>query len=189
MESEQSPVLARCVFRPAYETELQLYRAARSKLRLVLLIVLGAACIAYLLSMLIRQALMVLVFKNPIGFWVLVACLAAFIALYIWAFFSPSRNAKRRLRRGFELYGDLPTVVTEFYDDGIRLKIGERQSDIRLSYPIIVRCMETRDLILLETKEKQIVQVHKAALEGLDVPGFKALIREKCPKAKIQFTA
>ena len=79
--------------------------------------------------------------------------------------------------------------MTEFYDDGIRLKIGERQSDIRLSYPIIVRCMETRDLILLETKEKQVVQVHKAALEGLDVPGFKALIREKCPKAKIQFTA
>ena len=46
---------------------------------------------------------------------------------------------------------------------------------------------ETDDLFLLWTKEKQVFSIAKQNLTGVDLAGFRALLQEKCPKAKCRW--
>ena len=88
------------------------------------------------------------------------------------------------MRALHELYGDnIPEVTITFFEDSLLAQSGEKDEGFRLHYAVFTHVTETRDLFVLKTREKHLILVEKQGLSGVDVPGFRALIDEKCPAA------
>ena len=188
METEERIILAKGTLTPRIDTERQAYRAARRAFPLVLLCV-GCGIIAF--SQIFRigfSVARILIFDQPIysavSLWFAVVCLLFAGFLLLWGLFAPTRSAKRRLRRLKEAYASVPTVTCIFDADGIAVQYNGIETGMRCPYAAIRRCTETQDLFLLITKEKQFLSVEKSRLEYVDEAGLRALLAEKCPKAK-----
>ena len=191
MEAKEDIVLAVGKLTPSVETERQAYRAARRVFPLILLCI---GCGTILFSQLFRIGLSVariLIFKQPVysavSLWIAVACILFAVFLLLWGLFAPRRSARRRIRKLKETFASVPTLTCDFCEDRIALRADEAETGIRYPYTAIRRCTETRDLFVLVTKEKQFLSVEKHRLALIDDAGFRTLIREKCPKAKVNW--
>ena len=119
----------------------------------------------------------------------LVATAALFVlGLYLYRIlFAPRRAAQRAVQRAEETYGQSATAEIAFYPD--RLCIHNRTSGAqgRFLYDQIEYCAESKDMLMLLTRQKQFVPLSKAGFSGTDAEGFKAFMREKAPGAKFRW--
>ena len=187
METDLKPVLAQSVYIPSFRTELQAFRARRSHRRIVLLSILYGALFAYLLVRIGIQAVKIFAFDMPhavVSMAISGVLLLLFVFLFITVLTAPRRNAKRRMRQLLETHPAVPSITQTFYADEVVMKTADERNGAHLAYSVFRKVTETNDLFLLWTKEKQVFPVAKQGLTVTDVPGFRALIREKCPKAK-----
>ena len=191
METETRTVYARGMLTPTPETELQAYRATRRVFWLILLCVGCGMIIASQLFKIGFSLVRILIFEQPVysafSLWLGAAGVVLAVLLLIFGLFTPRRSARRRIRRLKETYGEIPTLICEFEEDGVALRSDRADAGVRFAYPAIRRCAETKDLFVLLTKEKQFFSVEKQRLEYVDEAGFRALIRAKCPKAKVNW--
>lgn len=188
METEERAALAQSTYTPTYEAERQRFRAMRSYRRIVLLCILYGALFSYLLVRIGIQLVKILAFHVPvyaaISMWVSATLLILFVYLFVTVLTAPRRNAKRRMRQLLEAYPSIPSVTQTFRADEVTIRSEDEINGARFAYSAIRRISETDDLFLFWTKEKQVFPVAKQGLSGVDVPGFRALMDAKCPKAK-----
>ena len=188
MEPNEQTVLAVDRYTPRFENQLQMYRTSQSRWTLILMIVFTAILLhlsPLLLWMRIRDVMETgeSFFADPYPAIIAVLTLL-YIALLIWRLLLPRRFAKKRMRALHELYGDsIPDVTITFFEDSLLAQSGEKDEGFRLNYAVFTRITETRDLFVLKTKEKHLILVEKQGLSGVDVPGFRAMIGEKCSAA------
>ena len=188
MENNEQTVLALDRYTPRFENQLQMYRASQNRGVLVLMIVFTAILLhlsPLLLWMRMRDIMETgeSFFAGPYPAIIAVLTLL-YIALLILRLLLPRRFAKKRMRALHELYGDnLPEVTITFFEDSLLAQSGEKDEGFRLHYAVFTHVTETRDLFVLKTREKHLILVEKQGLSGVDVPGFRALIDEKCPAA------
>jgi hypothetical protein len=187
METEERTVLAQSTYTPTYETERQRFRAMRSYRRIVLLCILYGALFTYLLVRIGIQLVKIFAFHVPvyaaISMWVSAVLLILFVYLFVTVLTAPRRNAKRRIRQLLETHPTVPSVMTTFYEDEVVIRSEGERNGLHLRYSVFRRIAETDGLFLLWTKEKQVFAVAKQGLAVVDPAGYRALIREKCPKA------
>lgn len=188
METEERIVLAQSVYTPSCETNLQLYRGIRRTWRIVLLCLLYGALFSVLLVRIGFNAVKIIAFDLPVyaavSMWVSGVMLLVFAFIFVRTLIAPRRNAKRRMRQLLETHPAVPSITQTFYADEVVMKTADERNGAHLAYSVFRKVTETNDLFLLWTKEKQVFPVAKQGLTVTDVPGFRALIREKCPKAK-----
>ena len=188
MENNEQTVLALDRYTPRFENQLQMYRASQNRGVLVLMIVFTAILLhlsPLLLWMRMRDIMETgeSFFAGPYPAIIAVLTLL-YIALLILRLLLPRRFAKKRMRALHELYGDnLLEVTITFFEDSLLAQSGEKDEGFRLHYAVFTHVTETRDLFVLKTREKHLILVEKQGLSGVDVPGFRALIGEKCPAA------
>ncbi|MBR3130718.1 MAG: YcxB family protein [Clostridia bacterium] len=188
METNEQTVLALDRYTPRFENQLQMYRASQNRGVLVLMIVFTAILLhlsPLLLWMRMRDIMETgeSFFAGPYPAIIAVLTLL-YIALLILRLLLPRRFAKKRMRALHELYGDnLLEVTITFFEDSLLAQSGEKDEGFRLHYAVFTHVTETRDLFVLKTREKHLILVEKQGLSGVDVPGFRALIGEKCPAA------
>ncbi len=190
METDLKPVLAQSVYIPSFRTELQAFRARRSHRRIVLLSILYGALFAYLLVRIGIQAVKIFAFDMPhavVSMAISGVLLLLFVFLFITVLTAPRRNAKRRMRQLLETHPAVPSVTTTFFEDEVVIRSDDERNGLYLQYPVLKRITETDDLFLLWTKEKQVFSIAKQNLTGVDLAGFRALLQEKCPKAKCRW--
>ena len=192
-EPEDRVLFARGFLTPTVQTELQAFRAARRVLPMVLVIV---GCGMIITSQLMRIGMgiaQILIFDRPIytaiSMWIGAICVLFGVFLLVWTLLAPRRSAHRRMRQLKERYPETPTIVVEFLPDGIALCTDRGETGIRFAYASIKRCIETQDLFVLLTREKQVLSLEKQRLAFADEAGFRRLIRDKCPKAKVNWRA
>ena len=119
------------------------------------------------------------------SFWMILAEIALMTFLIVWESTAPKRYADRQMRRVKETYGaNDPRVHIAFYDDEVAFHNDVTNSSHSMRYASFAKCAETKDLILIITREKQLIGFPKNAFTGVDVPGFRAFMDEKCPNAK-----
>lgn len=189
METDLKPVLAQSVYTPSFRTELQAFRARRSHRRIVLLSILYGALFAYLLVRIGIQAVKLFALDMPhavVSMAISGVLLLLFVYLFVTVLTAPRRNAKRRMRQLLETHFTVPSVTTTFFEDEVVIRSDDERNGLHLAYPVIKRITETDDLFLLWTKEKQVFPVEKRTLT-VDGAGFRTHIREKCPKAKVNW--
>ena len=161
-----------------YEEYLQCYKKIRfygAKIKIWLV-----AVALYLAGVLLaRETLSVTWIMIP---YVIVAGLLVYVLL-----FAPRKQAKVTTGRIMELYGRIPEIRAFFFQDRIVFHNTASNGDLTLRYESIANCMETRDVILLMTKQKQFHPLAKAGFSGTDEAGFKAFMREKLPGDKLRW--
>ena len=185
-------VLATDRYTPSFENHLQMYRATRRWGFIVIMIVLLAYLIPLSVYLAISRAIEVSYtgesFFADFRLTLLIVATPLYLALLIVRMFAPRRLAKQRMRALNELYGNaIPDFVTTFFEDALLAQSGENDPGVRLNYAVFTHIKETRDLFVLKTKEKHLLIVDKQGLSGVDVPGFRKLIHEKCPNAKVKW--
>ncbi len=180
------PARARFVLSEAYAREL--YRSMRSRVLIILGIVFAGPVFVYCITKIAWRAVFSYVtgaaFWEGVSMWLAVALLVAYVAGLVWLLFAPRRRAKRLVRRLGELYGTPTELRMTFLSDALHVQTAADDTGIRLSYPVFVKCVETPNLFLLITKEKQAFPVAKQGLLDLDEAGFRTLLELKCPNAK-----
>lgn len=186
-ELQERETFIKGTFTPSFPTERQIGRVARQRTTFVFAC---ALCGVVLMSQIGRIGMAVarvLIFEQPIysivSLYVAVTCILAAVGFLIWTLFSPRRFAKRSMRQIKERYETVPTRTLTFGEDGIAIS-SDGEPGMRFAYGAIKCCIETSDLFVFRTKEKQLFAVEKQTLEPVDAQGFHALIRAKCPKAR-----
>ena len=180
MEVKEETILARSVFSVTYEELLDLFRAARRRWRVVLYCVLyGLLILGFAVFIIVKLQSLDSVFSLSIE---IVGMLLS-IFLLVWFLLAPRRAAKRRMRQLSEAYSVIPKSIVELTNNDIAVKDETDEHGMRFSYASIKKCIETRDRFVFLTREGQLFTVDKQGLEITDVPGFRNLIREKCPNA------
>lgn len=188
MEQREPILSARARFVLSQEYMLEQQRSLRPHWLLVLGIVLGVPVVVYCITKVAWRAIFSYVtgaaFLEGVSMWLSVALLLAYIAAFIWILFRPRRAAKRYARRARELFGELPELRMSFFPESMLLQSPASESGMRIDYGIVRKCVETPNLFLLITKEKQVFPVAKTGLCDIDNAGFRALMNLKCPNAK-----
>ena len=191
METEERTVLAKSTFTPDDARMLQERRAVRKHGLVVLICILYGLFLSGMLMRIVWQTVKILIFKRPVysavSLWFTIVGILVCTVFLIWFLYAPRRRARRRMRQLCEAYPAVPTFAVTFYEEEIVLKSSERELGARFCYPVVKRCLETPDLFVLETKERQFFSLEKARLQVVDTPGFRKLIEEKCPKATCRF--
>ena len=187
---EERTVLASAAYTPTAASERQIYRAMRPRWRIVLLCILFGALFVFLLVRVGIQVAKIFVLDLTVYTVISLAMSALqvllFVFLFVWMLIAPRRAARQHIKQLKEMYPEPPTMRCAFESDGIALQSGA-WNGVRFAYASIAKCLETEDLFVLQSKQKQVFSIEKQTLTGVDVPGFRALIREKCPKAKCSF--
>ena len=111
----------------------------------------------------------------------LIALAGLLIFLYVGL---PRIQAKGIVKRSQEAFGGPPVMDTFFYADGLLVRSRADKAELRYAYDVFAACMETEDLFLLQTKQKQAVTLGKAGFSGTDEHAFRAFIEKKLPGAK-----
>ena len=163
-----------------YEEYLQCYQkillhSARMKIFLVVM----ALCLVDI----ILQWEMVL--ANPMSLLPFVA--VASLMLLILFVYVPRKQAKQTVGRIKELNGRIPEVRSSFFQDRIVSHNTASNGETSLRYEKIADCLETRDVILLMTEQKQYYTLVKSGFSGTDEQGFKQFMRKKAPTAKFHW--
>ena len=123
-----------------------------------------------------------MVLASPMSLFLFVAVVGLLLLAVL--LYAPRKQAKLTAGRIKETYGQIPEVRASFFQDRIVFHNTASNGDISLRYDNISDCLETRDVILLVTKQKQFHSLVKAGFSGTDEAGFRAFIREKASNAK-----
>ena len=189
MELQERTVWARSAYTPTKETELQINRSLR-KVRTTVMVCIGCGMI--IMSQLFRIGLTVLrviIFKQPIysavSLWTGIAGILLAVLLLVWSLIGPRRAAGRRMRQYAEAYETVPTRVVEFTPDGISIR-SDGEAAMGFAYSAIRKCVETADLFIFMTKEKQLFAIEKQRLELTDLEGFRGGLCKTCLKARLR---
>lgn len=111
-------------------------------------------------------------------------CLAMVVFRYV---FVPRQSAKMQTRRKEELFGTGRITGKYFFmDEEIMSRTEQVVEELHLPYERIRRAVETRRLIVLITKQRQMLMLNKAGFQNGTVEDFWKLLAEKCPEAKIK---
>ena len=188
MEETERNVLFTNTHGPTEAGFMQVYRIARKGVRIAIFTV--AACFfVYAGYHLINWIVWMIRSGEPIftepGFLLLLAEIAAMAFIVVWEATAPKRFARRQLSRVAETYnGTDPTMTASFFDDGITFHNEASGSTMQMDYGRFTRILETKDLFLLITQQKQMIDLDKDGFKGMDVSGFRAFMDGKCPNAK-----
>ena len=191
METEERTALFTNTYAPSEEALIEAYRNARRLWRIVFFLA-AAGFFVYIGYNLVQWILWsVRSGESPlseIAFWLLVAELALLITLVVRSVSAPKQYAQKQLRRIAESYGDGdPTVQASFYDDAVAFHNDAIGSTMQLNYDTFQKCREVENFFLLTTHEKQILELPKASFQGIDVPGVRQFLQEKCTNAKCRW--
>ncbi len=111
--------------------------------------------------------------------------IAAVAALYLYKIFSaPQKQARLTVRRFEETLGRLPEVRISFYGDRLNIHNCASNGDTGIRYEDCVLCTETKDFLLLRTRQKHFVPLAKAGFAGTDAEGCKRFLEAKAKNAK-----
>ncbi len=177
---------AQFVLTDAYAREM--YRSIRPRVLIILGIVFFVPVLVYCITKIAWRALFSYVtgaaFLEGVSMWLAVALLLAYLVGFIWLLFAPRRRAKHLVRRMHELYGAPAQIRVSFLPDAMKVQMTAEDPGISLAYPVFVRCLETSNLFLFVTREKQLFPVAKQGLLDVDEETFKKSIALKCPDIK-----
>ena len=114
-------------------------------------------------------------------------CAAMILFRYL---FIPRYSAAMQMKRKKELVGtDRFPVETGFFDSEILTRVqnnGQINEEFRISYDKLRRIVETKNLIVLITKQWQFFTLDKAGFKNGSEEDFWRLVSEKCPEAKLK---
>lgn len=185
-ENERKPIFTN-TYGPNEETFKAIYRYARKPVRVVyfvLLVCITARVAATVVSWILRTIRFGKPFPTETAL-LLLAGFALVVFAVVWEVTGAKRYAGRQMRRIEETYGTRdPRVHASFYDNEVEFHNDATNSTNNLTYDKFAKCAETKDLFLIITREKQFLTYPKDCFEGVDVPGFRAFMDEKCPNAK-----
>ena len=191
MENSEPIVSARDRYVLSFPYFLQQYRCLRKPGVIIISLVLGVPILVYCITKIAFRAVWSIVtgavFWEGVSMWLAVALLLAYIVGLVLYLFAPRRKAKRSLRRAAELFGSPPEICMTFFEDALLIRTSVQEMSLRVPYAAVGTCIETRDLFLLVTKEKQTFAVAKQGLLDVDEEGFRKLLALKCPKAKVNW--
>ena len=186
-ETERKPIFTN-TYVPNEETDRQTYRSIRFVRRLIVFL-LSAAFLCQLAYWMIKLIQWVQYYQEPIYtkslFWICIVGFVLYGYLIVREIFMPRILARRLMKRLKESYGtEQMEIVSEFFDDAVELHNRTSKNEQRFVYSAFKKVTETRDLFLLWTGQKQIVEMYKLGFDGTDIIGFRAFMDEKCPNAK-----
>lgn len=83
--------------------------------------------------------------------------------------------------------GQAVRMENEFRGDRILVRNCVSGTVIEVPYGAIIRCAESKDLLLLQTTAKNVILLAKNGFEGADEKDFRAFIQKKCPNARFMW--
>ena len=109
-------------------------------------------------------------------------------AMLVWRqVFFPKRWAKTSLRRRQELYGVAQLTEKKYFlDNELMVRTEQIEEELHLSYAVFHRVIETKNLIVLFTKQRLMITLDKNGFQNGTAEDFWKLIAEKCPEAKLK---
>ena len=144
--------------------------------------------ISMLLAVLVVGFALYVIFIQRVVTPMMLAALAVFIGLVLYRFlYMPRQQAKLTVRRMEENYGHAPEIRISFYGDRYVILNTASGGKSASSYAHIAYCAETRDTLILRTRQKQFVPLAKTGFIGGDIAAFKAFMRQKLPSAKFRW--
>ncbi len=185
--AERDPIPAPCltnesVFnRKALAEGLRAYRTGPRWIALVVIQVLLLLAAAGLLiySIVIGQSLGPIILNCVLVVFVLGL---TFYALVL----SPSMSARAQIRRQEESYGLKEFKTTAVFANSAVSTYREKVSDpIRMEYQNLKQIIESKNLILLVTRRRQLFLLDRGGFQNGTEEDFWRLIAEKCPQAKL----
>ena len=188
METNEREPLFTNTYGPSEEGLTEAYRSARLIWRIVLF-TLAAGFLGYIGYNLVQWILWSARSGESVlretAFWLLIAELALLITLVVREATAAKQYAKKQLRRIAETYnGGDPTVQASFYDDAVTFHNDATGSTMQLRYDTFRKCREVQNFFLITTREKQMFELPKASFAGIDVPGVRQFLQERCTDAK-----
>ena len=185
--NERTPIFTN-TYLPNERTDRQMFGSITRARRLITLLV-CTAVFAYLLYELIDMIRWATQtggsFFSEAYAWVLMAGIAVYAVIFVLLAVSPRMQASKQAKRMREMYGEKRIGIrSDFFDDAIVFFNTASNARVRLQYSVFRKITETGDLILLWSGQKQIIALGKDGFTGIDVPGFRTFMDEKCPNAK-----
>jgi hypothetical protein len=170
------------------ETDRQSLRSTRVVRRL-LLILFGAGLLCNFVYWIIQLIRWAAYYQEPIytqeTFWICIVGFAMSGYVVVHEIFAPRIFARKEKKRVMEAYGTTEiTIKTAFFDDALERRILASGAKWRLPYTTLKRITETKDLFLLRTQQKLLIELSKLGFDGTDAAGFRRFMDEKCPNAK-----
>ena len=186
-ETERKPIFTNTL-QTSRELYLELFRAMR-KTVIVVICVMGACFLAFLcyqMTQVLRSAAYYGESFASVGtFGLLLGCAVLWVILIVRVLLAPKRAVKRQMRMNQESYGtEQMEVEMAFFDDAMELHNRTSKNETRFVYTAFKRAAETENLFLIRTAQRQVIALSKLGFDGMDIPGFRAFMDEKCPNAK-----
>ena len=190
MELQERTVWAKSAYTPTKETELEINRTLR-KVQTVIMVCVGCGMI--IMSQIFRigmAVLRIIIFEQPIysavSLWTSIAGILLAVLLLVWALIGPRRAARRKMRQLAEAYETVPTRIVEFTSEGISIR-SDGEAAMGFAYAAIRNCVETANLFVFMTREKQLFAIEKQRVEPADLDAFRSGIERVCPKARVRW--
>ena len=190
MELQERTVWAKSAYPPTKETELEINRTLR-KVQTVIMVCVGCGMI--IMSQIFRigmAVLRIIIFEQPIysavSLWTSIAGILLAVLLLVWALIGPRRAARRKMRQLAEAYETVPTRIVEFTSEGISIR-SDGEAAMGFAYAAIRNCVETANLFVFMTREKQLFAIEKQRVEPADLDAFRSGIERVCPKARVRW--
>lgn len=180
--AQATPALTNeCEFnRENLETSLRAYM--KTPMNIVADVLYVAIIVTQILSMAIPRAMGIPITIRPLS--ILVIVIGVFMLCWRHLFL-PKYSAKVQIKRREELLGvDRFPMELELRDDALVSRVPQFNEERSLPYDKLRRIQETEKLIVLITKQRQLMTLDKAGFRNGTEEDFWRLISEKCPDAK-----
>lgn len=188
MEETERTILFTNTYTTDEKTDRQMFRRIRRIPRL-LVFALSTAFLAYGIYwfiVLIKESKRTgEPFFGSSSSWIFLLGIVLYILIVVRELLAPGTFSKRQAKRLKESYGtEHITVKAAFSDDAVDFHNEASHGDMHLPYESLNLLTETEDLFLIRTAQRQIIALSKLGFDGVDIPGFRTFMEEKCPKAK-----
>ena len=185
--NERTPIFTN-VYAPNEQTDRQIYSHI-TRVRRIVYWVICTGFFAFLVYQLVDTirwtARTGASFFAQTNVWILLAGIALYVVLFILLILAPRRFIKKRVKQMRELYGEKRVEIrAAFFDDAVAFHNAASNADLKHAYSVFKQVAETKDLFLLRSEQKMVLALDKSGFDGVDVPGFRAFMDEKCPNAK-----